>query len=71
MTIGMGFGKDWMGLFGRKTGQDGDEEWEIEGVNGEVLREGMETWRGRQIFRGCVWGLAWGMSMVGLWGDGV
>lgn len=90
LAIGLGFGKDWVGVFGgftrRKGGGEGegkwkerreveDEEWELEGsgegVNGEVLREGMEGWRGRQMVKGAVWGLAWGVSVVGLWGDGL
>lgn len=88
VAVGLGFGKDWLGIFnsfGKRKGvseerrgrgtQVEDEEWELEGegegVNGEVLREGMEGWRGRQMVKGAVWGLAWGVSVVGLWGDGV
>lgn len=54
-------------------------EWEVEDseaagkvgeVNGEVLRDGMEAWRGRQMVKTAVWGLGWMMSIVGIWGDG-
>lgn len=46
------------------------EEWEVEGVNGEVVRDGMEVWRGRQVVRTAVWGVGWLMAVVGIWGDG-
>ena len=39
-------------------------------LNGEVVREGMERWRGRQLLRGVGFAVAWGISVVGLWGDG-
>lgn len=62
---------------------DEEEEWEVEGsggngsgdagarVNGEVVREGMERWRGEMVGRTVVWGVGWLASVVGLWGDGV
>ena len=59
----------------RGGSESGDEEWEVEGgrggLNGEVLREGMERWRGRLVGSGVVWGVGWVVSVVGLWGDGV
>ncbi|MCJ1379271.1 hypothetical protein MMC17_002372 [Xylographa soralifera] len=39
-------------------------------VNGEVVREEMEGWRWGQVLRGGVWAVGWGMSVVGIWGDG-
>lgn len=42
----------------------------MEGMNGEVLREGMETWRDRQKLKTGIWGVGWAMCVVGLWGDG-
>ncbi|KAL8632549.1 hypothetical protein Q9189_001701 [Teloschistes chrysophthalmus] len=50
-----------------------DEEWmatEEGDVNGEVVREGMEGWRVKQAWKAGVWGLGWGMAVVGVWGDG-
>lgn len=51
-----------------------DEEWMAtadEGsVNGEVVREGMEGWRAKQAWKAGIWGLGWGMAVVGVWGDG-
>ena len=43
---------------------------EEEEVNGEVVREEMEGWRWGQGLRAGVWALGWGMSVVGIWGDG-
>ena len=40
-------------------------------LNGEEVRRSIEAWRGREIIRGCISGLAFAMSLVGLWGDGV
>lgn len=67
---------------GGGSGSDsGDEEWEVEngsmqglkgeggGVNGEVVREGMERWRGVQVGRTVVFGVGWIVTVVGLWGD--
>ncbi|MCJ1296575.1 hypothetical protein MMC34_008141 [Xylographa carneopallida] len=39
-------------------------------VNGEVVREEMEGWRWGQVLRGGLWAVGWGMSVVGIWGDG-
>ncbi len=57
--------------------ESGDEEWEVEGgsvqgekgLNGEVVREGMERWRGVQVGRTVVFGVGWVVTVVGLWGD--
>lgn len=40
-------------------------------VNGEVVRERVEGWRWGQGVRGGVAAVAWGMCVVGIWGDGV
>lgn len=58
--------------------ESGEEDWEVEmenaastgSLNGEVVREGMERWRGKQALRGVGFAVAWGVSVVGLWGDG-
>lgn len=39
-------------------------------VNGEAVREEMEGWSRGQVLRAGAWALAWGMSVVGIWGDG-
>ena len=56
---------------GSDDGLEGMEDWEVEDgvVNGEALREGMEKWRGKMGYKTGIWGLAWGVSMVGIWGD--
>ena len=54
------------------SGSEGEEEWEVEGeVNGEVVRKGVERWGEGMRWRGCVWGVGWGVCLVGIWGDGV
>jgi len=55
----------------KEADDEGLEEWEVEegSVNGEVLREGMEKWRGKMGWRAGIWGLAWGVAVVGIWGD--
>ncbi|EPE06229.1 hypothetical protein F503_03058 [Ophiostoma piceae UAMH 11346] len=40
------------------------------GVNGEEVRASVEVFLKRQIVRTVVSGLAFGMSIIGLWGDG-
>ncbi|KIH92908.1 hypothetical protein SPBR_03138 [Sporothrix brasiliensis 5110] len=41
------------------------------GVNGEEVRAAVETFLKRQIVRTVTSGLAFGMAIVGLWGDGL
>lgn len=63
---------------GNGSESGGEDDWEVEmenaastgSLNGEVVREGMERWRGRQVLRGLGFAVAWGISVVGLWGDG-
>lgn len=50
--------------------KEGEMEADAEELNGEVLREGMGAWRSRQLLRTGIWGLAWIMTVVGIWGDG-
>jgi len=68
-----GFGSEIWGMVVKRkeTDDEGLEEWEVEegSVNGEVLREGMEKWRGKMGWRAGIWGLAWGVAVVGIWGD--
>ena len=79
----VGGGRNGNGKGGSEEGngngsESGEEEWEVEmenaastgSLNGEVVREGMERWRGRQMLRGVGFAVAWGVSVVGLWGDG-
>lgn len=67
----MGEGLGWFGGSGgrEKLGGRGTMEREEE-VNGEVVREEMEGWRWVQGIRGGLWAVGWGMSIVGIWGDG-
>lgn len=69
LTVGLGFWHEALGLLKGKKGEEGIEEWDVDGVNGEVVRDGMEAWRGRQVARTAVWGVGWMMSVVGIWGD--
>ncbi|CAF9937165.1 MAG: hypothetical protein HETSPECPRED_010582 [Heterodermia speciosa] len=80
LATALGFGSEIWGYVtksmkrkdvGSDDGLEGMEEWEVEdgGVNGEALREGMEKWRGKMGVKAGIWGLAWGISIVGLWGD--
>lgn len=39
-------------------------------LNGEVVRDGMERWRGKMMARGATFAVGWVVSVVGLWGDG-
>lgn len=65
---GKGKGKERM----REESWSEDEEWiEREGVNGEAVREGIERWRARQGWKAAVWGVGWGLAVLGIWGDGV
>lgn len=70
LTVGLGFWHEALGLWRGKPAEDGMEDWEVEGVNGEVVRDGMEAWRERQVARSAVWGVGWMMTVVGIWGDG-
>ena len=58
------------------TPETSDEEWEDGGaksgeLNGEVVREGMESWRNVMAGRTAVWAIGWALATVGLWGDGI
>jgi len=46
------------------------EEGEGGGVNGEMVRKGMERFRVAQAVRAAVAGCGFVMSVVGIWGDG-
>jgi autophagy-related protein 33 len=78
-----GFGKDgsegWWTWTKMRTGVITGEEFELaereqeEGrvgdVNGEAVRGRMDDWGRGMAWRAAGWGLAFGMSVVGLWGD--
>lgn len=51
-------------------GASGSDSGEEELVNGEVVRRGVERGRVVEAVRTGIWGLAFTMSVVGLWGDG-
>ncbi|KAF2400779.1 hypothetical protein EJ06DRAFT_476068 [Trichodelitschia bisporula] len=40
------------------------------GVNGEVVRRGVEQDRAVEGVRAGIWGLAFAMGLIGIWGDG-
>jgi hypothetical protein len=40
------------------------------GVNGEMVRRGVERGRAVEAFRTGFWGLGFVMGVVGIWGDG-
>jgi len=42
----------------------------VEEMNGEVVRTSMEKWRVAEFVRLGSTGLAFGLAVVGLWGDG-
>lgn len=46
------------------------EEAREELENGEVVGERVQAWGNDTRWRGLGWGVAWGMGMLGLWGDG-
>lgn len=48
----------------------GSESGDEEGINGEVVRRGVERGRLVETARTGIWGLAFFMGVVGLWGDG-
>ncbi|KAF2431782.1 hypothetical protein EJ08DRAFT_648737 [Tothia fuscella] len=51
-------------------GVSGSDSGEEELVNGEMVRKGVERGRVVEGVRTGIWGLAFAMSVVGLWGDG-
>jgi len=54
-------------IVGASSSSDsGDEDI----VNGEVVRKGVERGRMAESVRAGIWGLAFTMGVVGLWGDG-
>lgn len=38
-------------------------------LNGEALRDRMETWRASQKIRTGISGFGWALTVVGIWGD--
>lgn len=51
---------------GRRAGKEGKDGEEM---NGEVVRERMEAWQWNQVLKTGIWGVGFGMSVVGIWGD--
>lgn len=52
-------------LSGKEKAIDDTEQ----NLNGEALRDRMETWRVSQKIRTCISGFGWAMTVVGIWGD--
>lgn len=63
------------------SGKNGREEEEFvdvkggsgiigQGVNGEEVKKGVESWRARMLVRTVIAGLGFAMGVVGIWGDG-
>jgi autophagy-related protein 33 len=48
------------------SSESGDEDL----VNGEVVRRGVERGRKVEAVRTGIWGLAFTLGVIGLWGDG-
>lgn len=55
-------------LMGKGVKDEADVE--MGDVNGEVVREGVERGRVVEGWKGGVWGVAFLMGVVGIWGDG-
>jgi autophagy-related protein 33 len=53
-------------IVGASSSESGDEE----AVNGEIVRRGVERGRKVEAVRTGIWGLAFTLGVVGLWGDG-
>lgn len=52
-------------LSGKEKATDDNEG----NLNGEALRDRMETWRVSQKIRTGISGFGWAMTVVGIWGD--
>lgn len=52
-------------LSGKEKAIDDTEQ----NLNGEALRDRMETWRVSQKIRTWISGFGWAMTVVGIWGD--
>lgn len=49
------------------SSEDGEEQ---EAVNGEIVRRGVERGRKAEAVRTGIWGLAFMLGVVGIWGEG-
>jgi autophagy-related protein 33 len=54
------------GVIVGSSSESGDEE----AVNGEIVRRGVERGRKVEAVRTGIWGLAFTLGVIGLWGDG-
>lgn len=66
MGMGMGDGSE-----DEDGWRDVDRSVGVSGVavNGETVRDGLVAFRREMGIKGLVWGLAWGLAQVGIWGD--
>lgn len=84
LAVGLGFGQEVVDLFRGIKQQEDTRNWAVEdflsgkgkavddteqNLNGEALRDRMETWRASQKIRTGISGLGWAMTVVGIWGD--
>lgn len=60
-------GMEESGVIVGSSSDSGDEQ---EAVNGEIVRRGVERGRKVETVRTGIWGLAFTLGVIGLWGDG-
>lgn len=60
-------GMEESGVIVGGSSDSGDEQ---EAINGEIVRRGVERGRKVEAARTGIWGIAFTMGVVGLWGDG-
>lgn len=84
LAVGLGFGQEVVDLYWGIKQQEDTGNWAVEdflsgkgkatddteqNLNGEALRDQMETWRASQKIRTGISGFGWAMTVVGIWGD--
>ena len=63
------WGAEYIGWLAKEDEQEADEE-QGKDMNGEVVREGVESWKKGLMSRSLYWGLGTFVGLVGIWGDG-
>lgn len=84
LAVGLGFSQEVVDLCRNTKQQEDWGKWRVEDflsgkekatddteqdLNGEALRDRMETWRVSQKIRTGISGFGWAMTVVGIWGD--
>lgn len=84
LAVGLGFGQEVADLCRGIKQQEFTGNWAVEdflngkekvtdgsesNLNGEALRDRMETWRASQKIRTGISGFGWALTVVGIWGD--